>query len=571
MLALFVIVIIVVVILFILYSIGWFDRFVYFLVSILLTIVILGRVACETLSCFFEPFKIFLSSLFHFRHTPCKDCKADWSLRGGIDEAGLILTGVFVFVQVLFIKNIKIRDLIRNISKINLLGALETEILDKKVSDYSKDELKFIDNDIIKRFEKIEDKLIEKANTVDERLLLLNRAINEILRELHEKSMLKQEAKQTIIDFEIIIKSLEEKTILDPRLIKHIKEFNTIIYTNAFRLNGRRSNSLNIIGSKILKILLVRKKLFFLTNKILYPDIDSISIRKQESIPSKKGGEFSTEASILIKDINGNIFPLSTLSENNFIIEESLGFRKYKIKPDKVIRLYQGKINLNLILMIDCSTSMKTENKIEKGKLAAIDFLKRIKKLDSINCKVALYRISSVNQGFIHQDWLLIDDHLENLIKNLQPGGNTPLFSSLSEAIKKAKSMNNNDRNMIVCLTDGKSEGEKIKLEEISKDVKITQIPIISIGFGEEDYSAMKHISSLSGAGENGKGYFIRAKPEDISKVFEELAMSIASMYQISWTSKIGNQKDVRLKIVVTFKDEDGKKHRDVFEVTEPL
>jgi len=210
---------------------------------------------------------------------------------------------------------------------------------------------------------------------------------------------------------------------------------------------------------------------------------------------------------------------------------------------------------------------MTKEGKLEKGKFAAIGFLRRMKKLESINCKILVYRLSSENRGFIEEKWSSIDTQLESLIESLQIGGRTPLFSSLKEAIEKAKSMDQNDKNMIVCLTDGKSEGEEIKFEDIAKDVEESDIPVISIGFGEQDYSDMMKISNLSGAGKNGKGYFIRANPEEISKIFEQLALDVASTYQIYWASKIEQQDGIKIKIIVKYKDEDGKMHTDELKV----
>lgn len=554
----------------ILFKVGWFDRFVYALIQILLAILIIGRIACEKTACFWEMVKWYFAQLSIIKYVPCKekDCETDWSLRGGIDEAGLILTGVFFFVTVLFVKNVKLTDLVKNISKITLLGAFEAELLDQKVTNYSKKELDKIDQDVIKRFEKIEDKIIEKTNTVEERLLLLDREINDVLRDLYEKLVPgENNSNRRIVDTDAIIQKLDENKVLEQELIKHLKDFNSKVYTNAFRLGGKRSNGLSITGSKILKLLLVKRKQIFQKNRVFYQGVRSVAIERTNFHPNKEENRLELDATIFMVDINGNSFPLDNLTVDNFTIEESLGLETNIIKPSKVDKVTQGKTQLNLILMIDCSNSMKDDLKLEKSKEAAIKFLQRINDLDNLVCKAVLYCISSEKQGFIASKWFDSKDlELYQHIQNLQIAGGTPLFSSLKETLDLAGRVQQGNT-MIICLTDGESAGENLQLEDIIELVKKLSVPIISIGFGNEAYTAMKQISELSGAGGLGAGYFIGAQPHEINRIFEDISESIACSYRISWVPKFENQDEVDLKLRVIYKDGEGEEHQDVYEI----
>lgn len=551
-----------------LYAIGWFDRLVYFLILLLLSILIVGRIACEKTACFWEHIKWYFSQLSLLNYVPCahKDCEADWSLRGGIDEAGLILTGVFFFVTVLFVKNIKITDLVKNISKITLLGAFEAEVLDQKVSSYSKKELDKIDQDVIKRFEKIEDKIIEKTDTVEERLLLLDREINEVLRDLYEK-LIEKSSTQRVVDPEIILQKLDENKILEQELVTHLKDFNAKVYTNAFRLGGKRSNGLNITGSKILKLLLIKRKQVFQRKRVFYQGVESVAIERPNFHPKKEDNLLELDATIFMVDVNGNSFPLDNLTVDNFAIEESLGLETNIIKPSKVDKATKGKKQLNLIMMIDCSTSMKEDLKLEKSKEAAIKFLQRINDLDNLVCKVVLYCISSEQQGFVASKWFDSTElELYQHIQNLQIAGGTPLFSSLKDTLDLASRVQQGNT-MIICLTDGESAGENLTLEDIIESVKNVRVPIISIGFGNEAYTSMIQISERSGAGGAGAGYFIGAEPHEINRIFEDISDSIACSYRISWMPGFENQEQVDLKLRVIYKDKDGKEHHDVYKI----
>lgn len=322
----------VIIALIILFRFGWFDRFVYALIQILLAILIIGRIACEKTTCFWEMVKWYFAQLSIIKYVPCKekDCEADWSLRGGIDEAGLILTGVFFFVTVLFVKN---------------------------------------------------------------------------------------------------------------------------------------------------------------------------------------------------------------------------------------------KTQLNLILMIDCSTSMKDELKLEKSKEAAINFLQRINSLDNLICKVVLYRISSEQQGFVAAKWFDSSDlELYQQIQNLQIAGVTPLFRSLLHTLDLASRVQQGNT-MIICLTDGESTEEDLSVNNVLEPIKNTQVPIISIGFGKEAYTAMIQISELSGAGKSGAGYFIGVEPNEINRIFEDISDSIACSYRISWMPGFENQNEVNLKLRVMYRDGEGIVHQDVYEI----
>lgn len=116
----------------------------------------------------------------------------------------------------------------------------------------------------------------------------------------------------------------------------------------------------------------------------------------------------------------------------------------------------------------------------------------------------------------------------------------------------------------------GESEGIDLPFEDIVELAKIVRVPIISIGFGNEAYTAMKQISELSGAGGPGAGYFIGAHPHEINRIFEDISEGIACSYRISWVPEFENQDEVNLKLRVIYKDGEGEEHHDVYDIVLP-
>ncbi|WP_373549871.1 hypothetical protein [Haliscomenobacter sp.] len=68
---------------------GW-SRLAYNFFSLLLIFLIFGRIACEKVLCLWYLPKYLISLVFTKIKCPaCAGYEPDWSLRGGIDEAGL--------------------------------------------------------------------------------------------------------------------------------------------------------------------------------------------------------------------------------------------------------------------------------------------------------------------------------------------------------------------------------------------------------------------------------------------------------------------------------------------------
>ncbi|MBK7873474.1 MAG: hypothetical protein IPJ74_23825 [Saprospiraceae bacterium] len=72
----------------------------------------------------------------------------------------------------------------------------------------------------------------------------------------------------------------------------------------------------------------------------------------------------------------------------------------------------------------------------------------------------------------------------------------------------------------------------------------------------------MKQISLNSGAGEEGLGFFIDAKPEELEVIIDNIFDSIINTYRILWKSQITEpNKDVNTEIQVNFEDRSGRKY----------
>lgn len=543
------------VLIFLLYRLKAFvgNRITYLVILSFISTVIAGRLACKSLKCIkYLPEYINEKYYGAINLLPknCDECKPDWNIREGIDESALILFGIFVFFVVLFIKNIRISELIDRISKITLPG-LEVDLLEKKLNEYEKSNFQQVENEIAEDYVKTQQDIITKSSNNEERLLLLNVKIEEILREIYTKSIGFQNEYIPASTKEII-SQLEKNKIIDTELSNLLIDFNNVRIINATKSNGKKTLGLIEIGGRILRILLSLIKRFFKASRIFYGETEGLTIDRLK-VESVSEEEIIVCATINTIDSNKNYFPIETLKSDNFIITETLEGIENIANIKNIIAFGASHTNLNIILLIDCSTSMGGGSKLEKSKDAAIQLLNELSKFKTLNCQVVIYKITDKNGGYIDNMWFNINDStLPNKIRELQADGWTPLWNSIDNAMDLACDPKVIGYKMIVCLTDGLNDEQgqskdlqNAKFIKLKNRVLASDIHIVSIGLGMEDYKEMIELSTLSGAGGKNKGYFIGISAKDLKGIFDDIIFSITKSYRIFWKPTFNNKNRI--------------------------
>lgn len=545
------------------------SRIIYLAILLLISVIIGARFACENWECLKNLPSYFdanLQSVEGEMPDNCKNCTVDWNLREGIDEAALILFGIFVFFLTLYAKNINIRDFINKISKITLPG-LELELLEKNLEKYEKINFKEIEKEVAKKYSKIQQKVIKQSSNNDERLILISSQIEKILKEIYIKNM---ELNNTFIpsDVDEIVSRLSKSGVLSREIALLINDYNKIKTINAIRSNGKKTLGLIEVSERILKLLLSLMKQFFKGAKIFYGTAKDIKIDRVK-IESVSIEEVVVCAIINIIDENKNYFPIEELVPDNFLVTESLNQVTNTAKIDKVIPFNVSNTKLRMILLIDCSGSMKSNEKLNKSKEAAIQMIHELSKFENLDYQIMIYKITDENGGFIDNNgfWFKANDpSLPLKIRSLKAEGATPLWDSLNKVINFVCQPNIDGYKIIVCLTDGKNEIqglteelENAEFETLRDIVQNSEIPIISIGFGQEDYSKMIQLSMISGAGSSGVGSFVGVSPKDLKGIFDNIVFSITKAYRIYWKPTFREKdKTINVNLGISFKTKKG-------------
>lgn len=565
--------ILILVILWGLYRLNFFSRSrpIYFVLLLFVIIIIASRLACVSLKCLkYFPDYVLEKYFGGINLLPknCNECIPDWNIREGIDESALILFGIFIFFITLFVKGIRISELIDRISKITIPG-LEVDLLEKKLQNYENDNFQLIESEVTKEYVKTQRQIISNSSSDEERLLLLNAKIEDILKEIYMKSI---GDKNEFIPASIkeVTSQLKKNKIIDEKLSNLLIDFDNVKVINATKLNGKKTLGLIEIGGRILKILLSLIKRFFKMSKIFYGKTEKLTIDRLK-IESVKENEIVVCATINTIDSNQNYFPIGDLKSENVVIREKIDKIENVANVKNIISFGDSCVNLNIILLIDCSRSMKGD-KLEKSKDAAIQLINDLSKFKTITCQVIVYKVTDQQGGYIDDKWFDINDHtLLNKIRELQADGGTPLWDSIEETINLACDSSVVGYKMIVCLTDGKNEvrgkntGEqKSQFNKLRDRITTTNIPLFSIGFGNEDYKEMIELSMLSGAGKRGIGYFIGVFPKDLKGIFDDIIFSITKSYRIFWKPTFDTQdKDIDVDLEVSFVTKKGDMKKD--------
>jgi len=270
---------------------------------------------------------------------------------------------------------------------------------------------------------------------------------------------------------------------------------------------------------------------------------------------------------ISVSDANNNYFPLDKIDICNFSVYEKCENKKREATVLKVEPLENTQSSIMITIALDCSSSMKNNDKIEKSKSAIIALLNGLREYPNLECSVALYYVTTENRGYAGEKKFYQKkefDDLISIIGNTTAKGYTPLWESLSLIVDDFNEHTDAGYQFIICLSDGKDENPTETTEtsySTAKDkILRAKIPFIFIGYGGKNYADMIELAEQSGAGKMGIGYFIDVEPNEIKPIFEYIARSITKSYKVYWkpTFKERN-KNIDVRVEIRYKTPYGK------------
>ncbi|MBK9154131.1 MAG: VWA domain-containing protein [Chloracidobacterium sp.] len=172
-----------------------------------------------------------------------------------------------------------------------------------------------------------------------------------------------------------------------------------------------------------------------------------------------------------------------TLAEADKIAPNCLKERKLMEALRKRLEALNKKpvIETSIILLIDTSGSMSSNEKIAKAKAAA----KRAARQVSRTTEIAILNFDGGCTGGamkVAADFTTDLNTLISAIDGLQPGGGTPMYISTAEAVKLAQTNGRGKQRNVVLMSDGGDTCRSQKAAAAST-IRTSNIPVSTIGF----------------------------------------------------------------------------------------
>ena len=227
--------------------------------------------------------------------------------------------------------------------------------------------------------------------------------------------------------------------------------------------------------------------------------------------------------------IDPNTIPgLVTNQESNIQFEWKLGnpyvYRNGNGEAFLDLRVTGKPINqsdrkrMNLVLVIDRSGSMASENKLEQVKNSAVELLNNLDPAD----RLAIITYDDSIQTLLSSTTVEDKAHVRDLIYSLSPGGSTNLCGGMQAGFEEAKRYFRNDTvNRIILLSDGLANVGIVDPTAIASEaqkIRENRISVSTMGVGiEYNENLMANIADHSG----GNYYYI-SNETSMASIFEK-------------------------------------------------
>ena len=199
-------------------------------------------------------------------------------------------------------------------------------------------------------------------------------------------------------------------------------------------------------------------------------------------------------------------------------------------------------IEVDIVLVIDCSGSMAVDNKLTNAKEALLGFLDEID--DGLPAQVLerynidffdpILRVGLVSfGGAVKIESGLTQDFgaLQNAIGNLSADGDTPMAEAIALTKRDLLEELFNDVSVLILLTDGAPNAEYDAAIEEVRDAVRNHVEIITIGVGRDvDRDYLKQMASFG----RGNSYFVKESFKlgpTFGKIVDELGALLDLLY----------------------------------------
>jgi len=166
--------------------------------------------------------------------------------------------------------------------------------------------------------------------------------------------------------------------------------------------------------------------------------------------------------------------------------------------------------NLNICLVLDCSTSMQGL-RMDTVKATAIELIRQLHPQDILS----LVKFSDKAEVLIPAGaW--VDKHAaEAKIQLLQAGGGTEIFQGLEKGFTEVRNYRSPNRiNHVILITDGRTYGDEDQCVRLAEQATAMGVAFSALGIGSQWNDAfLDRLTSLTG----GNSRFV-SKPEDLRR-----------------------------------------------------
>lgn len=247
---------------------------------------------------------------------------------------------------------------------------------------------------------------------------------------------------------------------------------------------------------------------------------------------------------VSVTDANGD--PVGVAAERIRLAENGV-----EIPPDQIQGA--GEVSsLTTLLVMDVSSSMLREGKLEAAKTAAKEFVEQLRPGDRAGLMSFSHKIDYVQP---------ITDEREAVLKAidaLEAEGDTAMYDALSEAISLLGSIEG--RKAIVALTDGLDNISQAKPESVLAQIDAEGLSISTIGLGDPDLGASEVTGldeeALEHLAENAGGIYGYANDvESLVELYRAYAIAFKSEYELSYLSPANLRDGVNRALSVYLAD----------------
>jgi Ca-activated chloride channel family protein len=180
-----------------------------------------------------------------------------------------------------------------------------------------------------------------------------------------------------------------------------------------------------------------------------------------------------------------------------------------------------NKKHADVVLVLDCSGSMRDDNKMTNARIGAVELVKMLGDEDDLSLLPFSTDLHWAGQRMALKTQR---DRATNTLNGLIADGNTKLFDSINAAFDFLQAAPAKGRiSAIVVLTDGADTNSVLKLpgllDRVRSDAERKNVRIFTIGYGRD-----AQVDELKKIADQTQAKYYDGKPENIRQVFRDIA-----------------------------------------------